>query len=487
MRNIKIVTVGGGTGGSVIDEALANKFPDLTAVVTSFDNGGSTGILRREFGQVPQGDIRRRIFAQKTIENKILEEIYNYRFGKNNSLENHSLGNLMILTAQKIWGEKLGLENICKLFKIKGKVLPVTYDYAELAAKLTNGKRLLGEDIVGQSPITLRETEDDRKIEKIYLTRETEINPQVVSEINKADFIILCPGDFYTSLVPNFLVSGFCQAVKKSKAKIILVSNIMTKASETKDFKLSNFVLETEKYLNKKPDYILFNKKKIDKKLIKKYFKTERAVPIENDIKKDARILEVNMLKTNGVIRHDKKLFLQAFEKVLSLESKKNVKKTILENVYIFDLDDTLIETHLHPEWRSGDYRHLKFSKSVLEMLQRVKKENAILLTFDKYGDQQKKLNHLKVEKYFKKVILVDEIIKKKYELNKLKQNHEKSFKDLIVVGDRYEEGELYYAETLGLETICVAFPAGTHRDTKNHHKHLFLIEKAGDFSKLPI
>jgi uncharacterized cofD-like protein len=318
---MKIVTVGGGTGASRIDEALAKEFPDLTAIVTSFDNGGSTGILRREFGEVPQGDIRRRIFAQKTIEDKVLEEIYNYRFGENNSLENHSVGNLMLLTAQKIWGEKNGLENVCKLFGIKGKVLPVTYDYAELAAKLSDGRRLLGEDLIGQSPITLRGKSDDRKIEKIYLTRPTTINPQVLLEIRKADYIVLCPGDFYTSLIPNFLVPGFCEAVKKSKAKIIFVSNIMTKASETSTFKLSNFVKETEKYLDKKADIILFNKSKIARKLISKYKKEEGAEVVVNDMCQDGimdeRILEVNMLKQNGVLRHDKNLFLKAFKELI--------------------------------------------------------------------------------------------------------------------------------------------------------------------------
>jgi uncharacterized cofD-like protein len=306
------VAVGGGTGASRIDEALSKKFPDITAVVTSFDNGGSTGILRREFGQVPQGDIRRRIFAQKTISNSILEEIYNYRFGENSSLENHSVGNLIVLTAQKIWGEKKGLENICKLFKITGKVLPVTYDYAELAAKLSDGKRVLGEDLIGQSPITLRDKNDDRKIEKIYLTRPTKLNQEVAREIKLARYIILCPGDFYTSLIPNFLVPGFCEAVKKSKAKIILVTNIMTKSSETRDFKLSNFLKETEKYLQKKVDFVLFNKSKISRKFAQKYKREEGAVPVEKDIE-DERILKVNLLKENGYLRHDKKLFLKAF------------------------------------------------------------------------------------------------------------------------------------------------------------------------------
>jgi uncharacterized cofD-like protein len=321
---MKIVTVGGGSGGSIIDEALNKKYRDLTAVVTSFDDGGSTGILRREFGTVPQGDIRRRIYAQKNYQNDFFEQIYNYRFGENNSLENHSVGNLLILTAQKIWGEKEGIRKVCEFFKISGKVLPVTFDYAELAAKLSDGRRILGEELVGQSIITKRLKEDLRNIDKIYLTRETKINKEVVSEILKSDYIVLCPGDFYTSLIPNFLVPGFCEAVKRSKAKIILFVNIMTKASETRDFKVSDFLFQTKKYLGKKIDFVIVNNKRIDKKILNKYKRQEGAEIVVNDLKgKDTRVIELPLVKSNGHIRHDKKLVFKAFGIIVGICKKK--------------------------------------------------------------------------------------------------------------------------------------------------------------------
>jgi uncharacterized cofD-like protein len=188
---MKIVTIGGGTGGSLIDESLSKKYKDLTAVVTSFDDGGSSGILRKDFGTLPYGDIRRRIFAQKNIENDILEKIYEHRFGgedldNENFLEKHSLGNLMILAATRVWGEKKGIEKVCELFKISGKVLPVTYSQAELGAQLSDGKKIVGEDLIGQSVISNRlkinkkDKQDKRKIEKIFLTKKVEVNKDVV-------------------------------------------------------------------------------------------------------------------------------------------------------------------------------------------------------------------------------------------------------------------------------------------------------------------
>lgn len=317
---MRIVTVGGGTGGSIVDAALASVYPNLTAVVTSFDNGGSSGILRKEFGGIPLGDMRRRIFAQKTISNNILEEIYNFRFSKDNSLETHSLGNLMILAATKIWGEEKGVEKICELFAIKGKVLPVTFTHAELCAKLGSGRSVLGEDLIGQTKIDKRSTKDDRKIERVYLSRITKINPKVKDSILNSEYIILCPGDFYSSLIPNFLVKGFKKVIKaaqKNGSKIIFVSNIMTKFAETNNFKLSDFVGEVEKYLGTKVDHILFNKSKIEDRLIQKYWKKEKAKVVVNDLQTDRRVREVNMLKQNGVLRHDKQLFLKAFENLV--------------------------------------------------------------------------------------------------------------------------------------------------------------------------
>jgi FMN phosphatase YigB (HAD superfamily) len=147
----------------------------------------------------------------------------------------------------------------------------------------------------------------------------------------------------------------------------------------------------------------------------------------------------------------------------------------------IFDLDDTLVPTHANPQWKDGDYSNFYFAPAVIQILERIGRENCVLLTYDRYGDQRKKLAHLQVEKYFEKALVVDEKIKKKLELENLKNE----FGNILVVGDRYDEGELFHAENLGLATVCVAFPDGTHRMSEHHHKALLVVEKNEDYSKI--
>ncbi len=144
----------------------------------------------------------------------------------------------------------------------------------------------------------------------------------------------------------------------------------------------------------------------------------------------------------------------------------------------IFDLDDTLVPTHANPQWKDGDYTNLYFSDNVKSLLETVGREKLILLTFDRYGDQRKKLDHLQVKKYFSEVVIVDEKIKKRQELETFKNK----YGNVLVVGDRYNEGELFHAENLGLSTVCVAFPGGTHRKPEEHHKYLLVIKSDDEY-----
>jgi FMN phosphatase YigB (HAD superfamily) len=147
----------------------------------------------------------------------------------------------------------------------------------------------------------------------------------------------------------------------------------------------------------------------------------------------------------------------------------------------IFDLDDTLIPTHAHPEWEEGNYTHLRFSKNVLSLLRKLGRRNCILLTYDKLGDQRKKLTHLQAGRFFSRMLVVNERQEKKVELQKL----DKEYGGILVVGDRYDEGELGYALSLGLDAVCVAFPDGRHRRPEMHHKYSLIIESDKGYGKL--
>jgi phosphoglycolate phosphatase-like HAD superfamily hydrolase len=147
----------------------------------------------------------------------------------------------------------------------------------------------------------------------------------------------------------------------------------------------------------------------------------------------------------------------------------------------IFDLDDTLVPTHKHPEWLDGDYVYLKFSASVKRILKKIGRENCILLTYDKYGDQLKKLQYLGAEKYFSLIVVVSDILDKKERI----RGFLNEYKKVLVVGDKYDQGELGFALELGIPCVCVAYPGSRHVRSVHHGKYLLVVESNKDFPKI--
>ena len=283
----KIVVIGGGTGSFTILSGL-KKYPiELTSIVTMMDSGGSTGILRDEFGILPTGDVRRCLVALS--DSPMLRQLFEYRFLKGKKINGHSLGNLLLTALTKITGsEEKAIIEASKILRIKGRVLPVTLTNCHLRAELANGKKIIGEAKIGK-----------QKVKNISLTKKAVIFNEARKAILSADLIILGPGDFYTSILPNLLVKGVSKTINKSKAKSVFVCNIMTKG-ETKNFKAKDFVEEISKYLESIPDYVLMNNKKPHGKIISRYAK-EGANFVEPNyfgIKKD-------LLRKTDYARHD--------------------------------------------------------------------------------------------------------------------------------------------------------------------------------------
>ena len=293
----KVVVIGGGTGSFNILTGLKNFPFELTSIVTMMDSGGSTGILRDEFGILPPGDVRQCLVALS--DSPLMRKLFEYRFSKGKTLNGHSMGNLLLTALKEISGsEDAAILHASEILRIKGRVLPVTMDNCHLGAELTTGKKIIGENNLGKE-----------KINKLFLTKKANIFNPTKKAILNADFIILGPGDFYTSIIPNLLVNGVTSAIKKSKAKTIFVCNIMTKG-ETKNFTSVDYVKELSKYLKNKPDFVLMNNKKPSKNIIQRYKKegSEFVEPNYNGIKKD-------LLKKTDYARHDsEKLAKEIFQ-----------------------------------------------------------------------------------------------------------------------------------------------------------------------------
>lgn len=303
----KVVVIGGGTGVFTVLTGLKNYSFHLSAIVTTADDGGSSGILREEFGILPPGDIRRALVALSS-ESPILANLFNYRFENGTGLKGHSFGNLFLTALERITGDfNQAIKEAEKILGIKGKVIPVTLDYTRLFARLENN--LL---VVGESNIDVPKHNGRLSIEEVFLNPQPKANKDAIKAIKDADIIIFGPGDLYTSIIPNFLVKGIREAIKKSQAKKIYVCNIMTKYGETNKFTAEDFFATLEKYLGKGIiDYFLVNIDKPKKYYLSRY-KKEKAELVKYNKKilsswKKPKVIFARLLRKGPLLRHDSK------------------------------------------------------------------------------------------------------------------------------------------------------------------------------------
>lgn len=300
----KIVVIGGGTGVFTVLSGLKHYFNNLTAVVTMADDGGSTGFLREEFGILPPGDIRRALIALSASDNKILSELFGYRFKEGSGLSGHSFGNLMITALERITGSfDKAISEVGKILSIRGQVLPVTLEHTSLVAELENDSVIRGE-----TNIDIPRHDGSLKIRKVWLEPEVKLYLPAKKAILEADAIVIGPGDLYTSIIPNLLAKGMKEALKRARGKKIYFANLMTKFGETTGFQASDFIRIIEKYLGEGVlDYVIINKTKPSLMRFRPYVR-EGAEFVEVDLdnlpKKPTPII-TNLLRLVGLVRHD--------------------------------------------------------------------------------------------------------------------------------------------------------------------------------------
>ena len=314
MLGKKIVTIGGGTGGFTVNRGLHGYPVHATAICTVFDSGGSTGVLRDEFGSLPQGDIRRCLLALSDDANDTLRVMFNHRFAKNgSSLSDHNLGNLLLLAAEQHWGPVEGIRRVSKVLGVQGDVLPVSINRANVCAELSDGSTVCGEGI-----IDTRSIDDPRTIRRVWLSPAAFITREAADAIIEADVIVLGPGDLYTSVIPNLLVSGIQDAMKRSNARLVYVANSMTKWSETRGFDVAQFVETLLAYgVGRETfDAVLINTTLPSSTLLTTYALQEKSYPVDfsPDVEmklrgKVKKFIQGDFLNQAGVeqglIRHD--------------------------------------------------------------------------------------------------------------------------------------------------------------------------------------
>lgn len=284
---INVVTIGGGTGSHTVLSGL-KKYPiNLTAVVTAADSGGSTGRLRDEFGFLPVGDFRMALAALASSEEEaqLLRKLFLYRFSKGeDGLKGHNFGNLFIVAMADIVGSyDKAIEYTSRILNVKGRVLPITSEPVNLHAEYEDGSKLSEEANIDEPP---KEHDGKLKITKLWVEPGIPIARKTSRAILEADYIILGPGDLYTSIFPNLVVRGTKTSVEKSGAKIIYVENLMTKYGQTYGYTAKDHVEEVKKYLGKYPDFVLINNTKLPERILEDY-KEENDFPVNDNLEEN--------------------------------------------------------------------------------------------------------------------------------------------------------------------------------------------------------
>lgn len=272
----KIVTIGGGTGNSILLRGVKNFTSNITTIVTVADDGGGSGVLREDLGMLPPGDIRNCLVALANTE-PIMEKLISYRFS-NGQLKGQSLGNLLIAAMNDICGDfNEAIKEISNVLAITGKVLPMTLDNVKLFAELEDGST-----IEGESNITFLNRKNGGKIKRVFTSPKLLLPlKESIDSIMDADIVLLGPGSLYTSIIPNLLVTDISQALKETKAEVVYILNIMTQPGETNGYSVTDHVVAIIDHANSNIiDKIVVNSKEVDKYAKYRYKSIENSTPI---------------------------------------------------------------------------------------------------------------------------------------------------------------------------------------------------------------
>ena len=297
----KIVVIGGGSGISVVLRGLKYLPVDLTAIVTVADDGGSSGFLRKEFDMPAPGDLRNVMVALSNVE-PLTEEVFQYRFKEDSFIGGHPLGNLLIIAMKELTGDiRTAVDRLRKLFNIKGKILPATTEKVILMAEKENGKIVEGEShipVIGE------------KIKRVYYKNEIEAPEENLKALEEADLIIFGIGSLYTSIIPNLLLKGIKESLKKSKAKKIYICNAMQQPGETEGYTVSDHIKAINDNIGEGViDSVIVDPRDIPQDILVRY-KNMNSDKVELDREKikeyNVNLIERDILEIDpkGMVRH---------------------------------------------------------------------------------------------------------------------------------------------------------------------------------------
>jgi uncharacterized cofD-like protein len=237
--DLRVVALGGGHGLSANLAALRHVVKDLTAVVTVADNGGSSGRLRREFGVLPPGDLRQALSALCGDDDwgRTWARVLQHRFSSTGEMDNHAVGNLLIVTLWQLLGDHVSaLDWVGRLLGAEGRVLPMAVTPIDIKAEVR------GLDPADPAALTtvrgqVQVASTEGQVHAVHLDPEDPpACPQAIAAVTDADWVVLGPGSWFTSVIPHLLLPELRRALVQSSARKVVTLNLEPQAGETDGF-----------------------------------------------------------------------------------------------------------------------------------------------------------------------------------------------------------------------------------------------------------
>jgi uncharacterized cofD-like protein len=298
-----VVALGGGTGLPAVLTGLRRHLPQdclITAVVTAADDGGSSGILRQQYGVLPPGDVRNCLIALARVAPEVTAALQ-CRFSVSAGPE-HALGNLLLTALDMVAVDEIAAIRLAAgLLRIEDVILPSTTTRVHLVAELTDGRRVRGESAIPLS---------GAKVEHLAIDPpDAAPAPGVIAALRAADVVILGPGSFYTSILATLIVPGMAEAVAASPAMKIFVCNLMTEPGETDGFGVAAHLdaLRAHGLPPETFDYVVLNDTPIPPRTRARYV-AEGAEPVSPDVAVSVggpMFVTADLLAAGPIVRHD--------------------------------------------------------------------------------------------------------------------------------------------------------------------------------------
>lgn len=239
MLDLRVVALGGGHGLAANLAALRHVVKDLTAVVTVADNGGSSGRLRREFGVLPPGDLRQALSALCGDDDwgRTWARVLQHRFSSTGEMDNHAVGNLLIVTLWQQLGDHVaGLDLVGRLLGAEGRVLPMAVTPIDILAEV-RGLDPADRDALTTVRGQVEVASTDGQVHAVHLDPEDPpACPEAIAAVTDADWVVLGPGSWFTSVIPHLLLPELRRALVQSSARTVVTLNLEPQAGETDGF-----------------------------------------------------------------------------------------------------------------------------------------------------------------------------------------------------------------------------------------------------------